>query len=152
VRLPGLLGEPLFDLYERHGDKMRFLVVGVWNTLFGIMMLWVLDRTIPYDPDSMLQKQLVLTLNWVINVTHNFFTFKLIVFRTRGNWIAEYLRMYVTYTVTFVVQSVITLTVSQVFGLSVFWASLPAIAVVVVMSYLGHRHFTFRRPSGPERL
>lgn len=133
-------------LYGRHGEKLRFLVVGIWNTIFSVAVLWALDHWIPYDPSNLIEKQLVLTLNWAISVTHNFFSFKLLVFRTKGNWLKEYVRMYVTYSFTFVVQSVMTQTISQLFGLSLFWANIPTIFVVTVLSYLGHKYFTFRRP------
>lgn len=131
--------------YDRHGDKLRFLVIGAWNTLFGIAVLWVVDRAIAYDPESLLQKQFVLGVSWAISITQNFFTFKLLVFRTRGNWLREYMRMYVTYAFAFAVQSTLVLTITQIFDLSVFWASLPAIVVTTIMSYVGHKHFTFRQ-------
>jgi putative flippase GtrA len=130
--------------YDRHGEKVRFLFVGGWNTLFSIGVLWVLDRYIPYDAKSLVQKEAVLVLSWVISVTQNFFTFKLLVFRTRGNWLKEYLRMYVTYAAAFVVQSGIILALSTWLGWSLFWANLPTIVVVTVMSYFGHKYFTFR--------
>jgi len=131
-------------VYGRHGEKLRFLAVGAWNTLFGIAALWVLDRAIAYDPNSLLEKELVLAAGWVIAVTQNFFTFKLLVFRTKGRWLREYARMYVTYALAFAVQSVLVLVISQVFGLSVFWANLPTIIIVTIMSYVGHKYFTFR--------
>lgn len=140
------LTDTVLDIYRRHGEKFRFLVVGVWNTAFGLAVLWVLDHTVPYDQQSILQKELVLLAAWVISVTQNFFTFKLLVFRTRGNWAREYLRTYITYIATFAVQSVLTLTISEVFDLSVFWANLPTTIVIMVLSYLGHKHFTFRTP------
>ncbi|MBN2848998.1 MAG: GtrA family protein [Coriobacteriia bacterium] len=145
--MSGRTSHRLNDVYDRHGEKLRFLIVGVWNTLFGVGAVWVLDRLIPYDPASVLEKQLVLVAAWVISVTHNFFTFKLLVFRTKGRWLREYARMYVTYSATFIVQSVLVQAISYAFGLSVFWANLPTIAVVTVMSYLGHKHFTFREPA-----
>lgn len=138
------MAEGLRGIYERHGEKLRFLVVGGWNTLFSVAVLWVLDRLIPYDPQSILQKELVLVASWVISVTQNFFTFKLLVFRTKGNWLREYVKMYMIYAATFVVQSVLTQVISYAFELSVFWANLPTILVVTIMSYVGHKYFTFR--------
>jgi len=138
----------LNDIGERYGEKIRFLVVGAWNTLFSIGVLWLMDRYIPYDATSVVQKELVLLGAWALGVTQNFFTFKLLVFRTRGYWLREYVRMYVVYVAAFAVQSAITLTVSQVFGASLFWANLPAVAVVTVLSYVGHKYFTFGRPEG----
>ena len=140
MRLPAQI-QPLYD---RHGEKLRFLFVGGWNTAFGIGVLWLLDRYIPYDMNSLVQKEAVLIVSWVISVTHNFFTFKLLVFRTEGNWLKEYLRMYVTYAATFLVQSVLILALSSWLGWSLFWANLPTVAVVTVMSYFGHKYFTFR--------
>lgn len=136
----------LHGVYDRHGEKLRFLVVGIWNTLFSVAVVWILDRLIPYDPHSIIQKQLVLTMSWVILVTHNFFTFKLLVFQTKGNWLREYGRMYVIYAVTFIVQSLLMQVISYLFDLSVFWANLPTIFVVTIMSYVGHKYFTFREP------
>lgn len=131
-------------LYERHGEKLRFLVIGVWNTLFSIGVLWLLDRFIPYDQDSVIQKGLILVVQWVICVSQNFLTFKFLVFQSKGGWISEYLRMYVTYLATFVIQSVLTLTISGAFNLSVFWANLPTTFIVMIVSYIGHKYFTFR--------
>lgn len=129
---------------EKHGEKLRFVAVGIWNTLFGTGALWLLDRYIPYDARSLVQKEAVLILSWVISVTHNFFSFKLLVFHTRGNWLKEYARMYVTYGATFVVQSGLILALSEWLGWSIFWASIPTLAVVTLMSYFGHKYFTFR--------
>ncbi|MDP2181960.1 MAG: GtrA family protein [Actinomycetota bacterium] len=133
-------------IYGRHGEKLRFFVVGGWNTLFSIAVLWMFDRLIPYDQNSLLQKEAVLVTTWIVSVTQNFFTFKLLVFRTRGNWLHEYGKMYMTYAAAFVLQSVLALAISQLFDLSVFWASLPTIVVVMIASYFGHKYFTFRRP------
>jgi putative flippase GtrA len=137
-----------------HEEKLRFLVVGGWNTVVGMAALWVFERLIPYGPATVLgaavgvvaAKQVVLTVAWVVGVTHNFFTFKLLVFRTRGKWLGEYVRMYGVYAVTFVVQSVMVQAISAWMGWSLFWANLPTILVVTVLSYLGHKYFTFRRP------
>lgn len=135
-----------------HEEKIRFLFVGVWNVLFSMASLWVLERLVPYGPGSALAaaigevgaKQVVLSLNWVIGVTQNLFTFKLLVFRTKGHWLREYARMYVTYAGTFVVESLMVQVISAVAGWSLFLARIPALVVVTVLSYLGHKYFTFR--------
>jgi len=135
-----------------HEEKLRFLVVGVWNVLFSMGTLWILERLIPYGPGSRLAsavsgigaKQVVLALNWVICVTQNLFTFKLLVFRTKGHWLREYARMYVTYAGTFAVESVMVQVISATLGWSLFAARLPTLVVVTVLSYLGHKYFTFR--------
>ncbi len=135
--------------YDRHGEKLRFLVVGGWNTVFALAVLWVFDRVIPYDQSSIVQKELVLVASWVVSVTQNFLTFKFLVFRSRGHWFREYAKMYVTYSVTFVIQSVLTLVISEALSLRLFWANLPTIVVVTIISYFGHKYFTFGEPRRP---
>jgi len=66
------------------------------------------------------------------------------VFRTKGHWLREYARMYVTYAGTFVVESVMVQVISATLGWSLFASRLPTLVVVTVLSYLGHKYFTFR--------
>jgi len=135
-----------------HEEKLRFLFVGGWNTLFSMGVLWVMERLIPYGPGSALAavigvigaKEVVLAATWILCVTQNLFSFKLLVFRTKGHWLREYGRMCVTYAGLFVVESVMIQTISAVAGWSLFWSKVPTLVVVTVLSYLGHKYFTFR--------
>jgi putative flippase GtrA len=128
-----------------HEEKLRFLVVGGWNTLFSYGTLWVFDALL----HARLHYTLILTLNWVVGVTHNLFTFKLLVFRTRGNWLKEYLRSYVVYSGIFVVNLAIVAVIMEIWRPRLVIAQLPAIAVVTIISYLGHKHFTYRTAEEP---
>lgn len=132
-------------LAAQHEEKLRFLIVGGWNTLFSYGTLWVFDALL----HARLHYTLILTLNWVVGVTHNLFTFKLLVFRTRGNWLKEYLRSYVVYSGTFVVNLAIVAVIMEIWRPRLVIAQLPAIAVVTIISYLGHKHFTYRTAEEP---
>lgn len=123
-----------------HGEKLRFLVVGGWNTLFGYGMLWILDGLL----HDHVHYTLILTLNWVIGVTQNLFTFKLLVFRTRGDWLKEYLRSYVVYAGAFMLNLAIVAAIMELWHPRLVIAQLPALAVVTVVSYVGHKYFTYR--------
>ena len=145
------------SIRERHGEKLRFLFVGGWNTLFGYCTLWLLDSLLR----AHLHYTVIMTLNWVLNVTHNLFTFKLLVFRTKGHWLREYLRSYVVYGGAYVLNLGIVAAIMEfvrppdvslallgriVVVPKLMIAALPAIAVVTVISYLGHKYFTYGRP------
>lgn len=123
-----------------HEEKVRFLVVGGWNVVFSYGMLWILD--------SLLRNRwhytAILTLNWVIGVSHNLFTFKLLVFRTKGNWLREYLRSYVVYAGSFLLNLAIVALIMELWRPRLVIAQLPAIFVVTIISYVGHKYFTYR--------
>jgi putative flippase GtrA len=72
-------------------------------------------------------------------------TYKMFVFQTKGNWLAEYLRTYLVYGGIAIVG--IGLLWILVDGLVLpFWiAQGLVIAVTVVISYLSHSRFTFRQ-------
>jgi putative flippase GtrA len=123
-----------------HEEKLRFLVVGGWNTLFSYGMLWVLDGLL----HGQFHYTVILTLNWVIGVTQNLFTFKLLVFRTKGNWLKEYLRSYVVYAGGYVASLAITAAVMEIWHPLLGIAALPAIVIVTLISWFGHKYFTYR--------
>ena len=50
----------------------------------------------------------------------------------------------ITYAATFVVQSGLILWLSSWLGWNLFWSYIPTIFIVTIMSYLGHKYFTFR--------
>jgi putative flippase GtrA len=140
-------------------EKVRFLLVGGWNTLFAYGMLWVLDSLL----HARLHYTLIVTLNWVIGVTQNLFTFKLFVFRTKGSWLKEYLRSYVVYIAAYVLNLAIISLVMELLRPSdlvlaigatsltvpkLMVAALPALLIVTVVSYVGHKYFTYRRSPG----
>jgi len=139
VRLPA----PIQPIYDRHGEKLRFLFVGGWNTLFGLGVLWVLDNLL----HSVLHYTIILAINWIIGVTQNLFSFKLLVFRTKGNWLKEYLRSYVVYAGSFVVNLAIVTLIMEVWRPRLVVAQIPAIFVVTIISYVGHKYFTYRTPN-----
>jgi putative flippase GtrA len=143
-------------------EKLRFLVVGGWNTLFAYGMLWVLDSLL----HDHLHYTLIITLNWIVGVTQNLFTFKLFVFRTKGSWLKEYLRSYVVYGAGFLLNLAIVSGIMELLRPSdipvhlgsatltipkLMIAALPALLIVTVVSYVGHKYFTYRRPPQADR-
>jgi putative flippase GtrA len=122
-------------------SKVRYLSAGGWNTLFGYLsgvLLYYLLR----DHFHVVE---IAILGNVIAITMAFVTYKMFVFQTKGNWLAEYLRTYLVYGGIAIVG--IGLLWILVDGLVLpFWiAQGLVIAVTVVISYLSHSRFTFRQ-------
>ena len=155
---------------------VRYLLVGGWNTAFGyftyVALTWLFSRHVSHG------YMYAAVLSNVINISVAFLGYKWFVFRTRGNYLREWMRCFVVYG-TAALPSLFVLPVlvnALVYLLHVpagniaghatqfqltsqymrntFWTA-PYIAgailtgTTVVFSFFGHKHFSFRVSKKP---
>jgi putative flippase GtrA len=120
--------------------QIRYLCAGIWNTAFGYAIGIVVFKLFNDYSKIIL---IGITSN-VISISMSFIVYKIFVFRTDGNWLSEYLRCYVIYGGTSVISVfVLWVTVSKM-SLNIYMAQAIAILCSVIISYLGHKKYTFR--------
>lgn len=162
------LGSRVRGAYGMHGEKLRFLLVGGWNSVFAwaifALLLYVLG-----DPLASLagaQSQwlrwlgshnylLVQWIAWVVAVSQSTMAFKYLVFtESGGHSLRQIARSYVVYVPLQILATVQLWLYSGVFGMHPILGQLITMSVNAVLSYIGHRHFTFRmaRPAERESL
>jgi putative flippase GtrA len=118
----------------------RYLLVGVFNTVFGYALSLMVHQFLQKDVSIIV---IGIMIN-VISITVAFLGYKLFVFKSAGNWFHEYFRCYVTYGFSAVLGIALIWLFVEEWGW-VFWFSQGLIIVLsTVISYLMHRHFTFR--------
>jgi len=76
-------------------------------------------------------------------ITMAFLTYKLFVFRTKGNWWKEYFRSYLVYGNTILVSIGMLWLMVDFLGVPFWIAQGLIILVTVILSYIGHSRFTF---------
>src|SRR5208282_4881184 len=130
------------------GQFGRYLLVGMWNTLFGYgtfaLFTAVLNPIVPY---SYIWASL---LSGLLNITVAYFGYKWFVFKTKGNYLREWMRCVAVYSGA-IVFSLIALPVLVLLirHNTRFFAGAPYIAgalltvFVVLYSFLGHKKFSF---------
>ncbi len=139
---------PLLKEVFPAGQTLRYLLVGTWNTFFGYALFaaftYLLTGLIPY---AFLLASLLAN---VVAVTVAFLGYKWFVFRTRGNYLREYLRCWTVYgTATIAGLAAVPLVVAALNWLTGPHAYVPYLAgalltaLSVSASFLGHRHFSF---------
>ena len=122
-------------------QKISYLIVGGLNTLFGYLASNALYYTL-YDSLHITAIGLIAS---VINITFSFASYKLLVFRTKGGWLGEYLRCYAVYGLAAAL-SIAAVWVLVDFLRIPFWLGQGlVIGLSVGASYLGHSRFTFAR-------
>lgn len=148
------IGRRLADI-----ESVRFLVIGGCNTLFGVadsfVMVKLIMLIVPSQPKTM--ATVAIAISSAINIGVSFLTYKWFVFRTRGNYLKEYLRSLLIYLPSLALS---TLAVAPLATLLRHWIGqektsvYTAIAIIVVagiiFSFFGHKNVTFRQANGAE--
>jgi putative flippase GtrA len=147
----------LRSIVRRHAEKVRYLLVGAWNTVFGyglfLLLLALLTdplRSLGSSPAWLLQwiardyYVAVGWIGWVIAVPHSTLTMKYLAFRSPGHPLPQIGKAYLVYVPTQLIGSFLLWLTVSVLGLTPQIGALVTVAVTTVASYLGHKYFTFK--------
>lgn len=138
---PGVAGPdgPLLRLIKDR--RVAFLIVGAINTAVGFgwftLFTFTLERWIGYMG--------VLVLAQIVSVLCAFVLYRKFVFRVRGNVLRDLVRFSMVYVVAFLVNAALLPLLVELVGLHVLLAQALIVFVTTVVSYLGHRYFSFAR-------
>jgi putative flippase GtrA len=146
-------------LYDAHGEKLRFLLVGMWTTLVSIVLYnLVLTATEPFAQSLTASSTswvawlgdhlyiVVFWLVWVIAVVHSTATMKYFAFRSPGPFWRQVPKAYLIYLPAQGLSTAVLWATVQLLHLSPRVGQILAIFISTVFSYLGHKYFTFRAP------
>jgi putative flippase GtrA len=144
-------------LYAEHGDKIRYLITGVFNTAFGygmfVGMLALVGPPLKLLQDSPVSLLALVSANyfliaqwtsWVLAVPVGTLTMKHFAFRSKGRALPEIFRAYFVYLPGLGISSVLLWFTVRVLHLPPELGQIVTIFVATVFSYLGHKYFTFR--------
>ena len=124
-------------------EKARYLIAGICNSIFGYCIGLVLYETFFLKFHIIL----ILVIANILAISFAFLTYKIYVFKTKGNWLAEYLKCYVVYSGTNVAGILLIWTLVDFFVIQ-FWISQGlAMTITIIASYFTHRRFTFKKIS-----
>jgi len=123
-----------------HEQKIRYLIIGGWNTIFGygvfaVLYFW-LEGSIHY--------LFILSISYILSITNAYIGYKLFVFRTRGNIFREYLRFYVIYGVSFLINLAVLPLLVELLSLNMYAAQAVVTIITIVGSYVLHKNFSFK--------
>ncbi len=123
--------------------KIRYLLAGGWNTVFGYSVGVILY----YAFSNSLHVIAIGLLANFFAITMSFLTYKLFVFRTKGDWVREYFRSYLVYGAMALLGICMLWFMVDGFKIPFWLAQGLVILFTVIISYVGHSRFTFRKNS-----
>ena len=118
-------------------QRVRFVIVGAFNTAFGAGLFVALHFTIEHSVGYLV----VLTLTWVIA----FMAYRYLVFRVRGSFFLDLSRFSLVYLGLYLVNLAVLPLLVELAGLPVLLAQAATFPIVATVSYVGHHRFSFRR-------
>lgn len=124
------------------GDqRVAFVVVGLANTAIGLgcfALLHLLFR-------QQLHYLVLLTITYAVAISCAFVLHRRFVFRVRGQVWLDYVRFWLVNLATLVVNAVLLAVAVEQVGAPVLPAQVVVLGVTVMLSFVGHSLFSFRR-------
>ena len=128
-------------LWASHQEKILYLVVGGWNTIFTYACFSVLYYLLHAD----VHPSLILGMAYVVASINGFLGFRYIVFKPAGNGLVEYGKYQLVYAPILALNLVGLPLALQHTRLSAYAIQALFAVFAIVASYLGNKYFTFRR-------
>jgi putative flippase GtrA len=121
--------------------QARFIMIGGLNTLIGYLVV-----TCVYTLFSeRLSFLMIGIISNIVAITIGFTLQKFFVFQTKGNWLKQYLRSYITYGAVGIIGFALLWIFLNIFQINV-WISQAIIMVLITgISFIGHKKITFRQ-------
>lgn len=120
--------------------QILYLAVGAWNTLFGYGVFVLLF----YFFGSRVGASVVIVASYVAAVLSAYVGYRYLAFRSYDDVLKEFPRFSAVYLVTLIANLVFYPVVLRVLPLNTYAVQALFTGGVVIVSYLGHRHFSFR--------
>ncbi|GHT95475.1 hypothetical protein AGMMS49545_18500 [Betaproteobacteria bacterium] len=130
----------LLEAWHRH-QKLRFLVIGAWNTLFGYAV-FVLLYSFTGSQENYVWIALISHFIAIINA---FICHKHLVFHSRQNWLLEFLRFNLSYAFSLVLGIILLTGAVEILHWHPVMAQGILLIFSTIISYLLHRNFSFRK-------
>ena len=124
-------------------EKTRYLIVGIWNSVFGYSIGLML-----YESFSLRFHIIIISaIANILAISVAFLTYKLFVFKTKGNWLVEYLKCYLVYGGSAVVGTALIWLFVDFFKWPFWISQVVVMGITMASSYILHRIYTFTNVS-----
>jgi putative flippase GtrA len=131
---------------RRYREPIAYVIVGAWNTLFGYgvfaLLYYLLHDHVHVD--------VVLVMSYALSIANAYVGYRFVVFRSTGSMKRELPRFTAVYLVTLAANLVVLPVALRLLPWNAYVVQGLFTFVIVVLSYLGHKHFSFktRTPGG----
>ncbi len=120
--------------------SLRFLIVGVWNFVFG----YVVFAGLYWALQDVWCDWAIATLAAILGITMSFLTHRFITYRSNGCWWREYLRFYVVYGGQSLLNVILIWLLVTKLEMNAYFFQFAISIVLTIATYWAHKHYSFK--------
>ncbi len=136
----------LFELYKKIEDiwfkipeKIRFLLVGGFNTVVSYLIFAFLYKVVG------LHYNVALPVQYMITVNMSILTMRYYVFRSKGDFLKEFTKAWSVYIFMFFFNAAMLNLFVQIMGLPPLLAQALYLTISTVVTFILHKYLSFRK-------
>ena len=130
----------VFEVWFRLDRRIRFILVGGYNSVFGYVVFALLELLLR----DRLHYLVSLCLAYFISIFNSFFSFRIFVFCSKGKFLHEYIKVSIVYLGYLLLNMTLLYFFKSIIGVNIFIAQIICILILSVLSYFIHKNFSFK--------
>ena len=136
-------------IWFRLPQKIRFLLVGGFNTVFAYFVLNLLNVLFDFFLQGILSKvaiaNLALIIQYILTINVSFITMRYYVFQSHGNWHKEWMKAWSVYIFLYLINAPILTFMMAVLGWSTWLALGVYLIFSTIITFILHKYYSFRK-------
>ncbi|MDO4162145.1 MAG: GtrA family protein [Pseudomonadota bacterium] len=136
-------------------QKLRFLLVGGFNTVFAYSLLAVIlwffegiNQRLALNYIPVIVANAALFVQYVITINVSFLTMRYYVFQSHGDWKHEFVKAWSVYIFLYMINSPILSFLMVIVGLSPLVSQALYLTFSTIVTFILHKYYSFRRRTG----
>ena len=119
--------------------NVRYICIGILNTLFGFGVYTMLIVVVPRS-----YYLLALVLASIISGTESYLTQRIFVWKSKSDARIEFVKFSTVFVSQFGLNAILLVACVEFFGLDPLWTQYVIGSILIVFTYFIHRYWTFR--------
>ena len=136
-------------IWFKFPQKLRFLFVGGFNTVFAYLVLNFLNIFLGWVLGDILSKvtiaNLALIAQYILTINVSFITMRYYVFQSHGDWRKEWAKAWSVYIFLYLINAPILTFMMTVFGWSTWFAQGVYLIFSTIITFFLHKYYSFRK-------
>ncbi len=140
------------NIWFKLPEKLRFLLVGGFNTVLAYSLLFALDWLFGRVNEKYalglaptVVANVALIIQYIITINVSVATMRYYVFRSHGDWRKEFAKAWSVYVFLYLINAPIMTLLMVIFGLETWAAQGIYLIFSTIVTFILHKYFSFRQ-------